>query len=240
MKAFLLAAGKGTRLLPLTATTPKPLISVAGEPLIVRQIEQLKLAGVTEFIINTHWLADRLHDFLGDGSKFDVQISWSHEEQLLETGGGIQKALPLIGQGPFLLISADIWTDFDYREFIASPLPESEVARLALVDNPDHNPRGDFVLSSELLADREFAAVQMPVSEKPKALTYSGIALIDPEWVATWKFGDNAFPLREPLFDAIERGKISGYHYSGVWTDVGNLERLQAIRDKLEVEYAAN
>lgn len=238
MKAFLLAAGKGTRLLPLTETTPKPLIPVAGEPLILRQIKQLKLAGVTEFIINTHWLADRLHDFLGDGSEFGIRIIWSHEEQLLETGGGIQKALPLIGQDPFLLISADIWTDFDYRDFISNPLPRSEVARLALVDNPDHNPKGDFVLSSDLLTDREFAAVQMPVSEKSKTFTYSGIALIDPEWVETWKFGDEAFPLREPLFEAIEGGRISGYHYSGVWTDVGTLERLQAIRDKLEVEYA--
>ena len=240
MKAFLLAAGKGTRLLPLTATTPKPLIPVAGEPLIVRQIEQLKLAGVTEFIINTHWLADRLHDFLGDGSKFGVQISWSHEKQLLETGGGIQKALPLIGHDPFLLISADIWTDFDYRDLASSPLPESEVARLALVDNPDHNPTGDFVLSTELLPDREFSTVQMPTREESNTLTYSGIALIDPEWVASWKFGDQAFPLREPLFKAIEAGRISGYHYSGIWTDIGNLDRLQAIRDKLEVEYAQN
>ena len=240
MKAFLLAAGKGKRLRPLTETTPKPLIPVAGEPLIVRQIEQLKLAGVTEFVINTHWLADRLHDFLGQGAEFGVQIHWSHEDQLLETGGGIQKALPLIGDEPFLLISADIWTDFDYRDLIFSPLSETEVARLVLVDNPDHNPKGDFVLASEVLPARDYAAVQMPNSEHSNTMTYAGIALIDPEWVASWKFGDSAFPLREPLFEAIKAGRISGCHYSGTWTDVGDLERLQSIRDKLEVEYAAN
>jgi MurNAc alpha-1-phosphate uridylyltransferase len=238
MKAFLLAAGKGKRLLPLTEKTPKPLIPVAGEPLILRQIEQLKLAGVTEFIINTHWLAELLQEFLGDGSKFGVQIYWSHEDELLETGGGIQKALPLIGDEPFLLVSADIWTDFDYRDFISNPLPKSEVARLVLVDNPGHNPNGDFVLASEVPAGRDFAGVRMPSAEQSNTLTYSGIALIDPGWVASWKFGESAFPLREPLFEAIEGDRIAGYHFAGIWTDVGDLQRLKAIRDKLEVKCA--
>lgn len=236
MKAFLLAAGKGKRLLPLTQTTPKPLIEVAGQPLILRHIEQLRAVGVTEFIINTHWLAEKLQDFLGDGSDFGVQILWSHEDELLETGGGIQKALPLIGHQPFLLVSADIWTDFDYQPFLSEPLPDSEVARLVLVDNPDHNPSGDFLLDAKPVAGRYFASVAMPTKESSETLTYSGIAIIDPAWVATWKFEGSAFPLREPLFQAIASEQISGYHYEGVWSDIGNLERLHAIRDKLEVE----
>jgi|SaaInl5LU_22_DNA_1037371.scaffolds.fasta_scaffold03254_9 N-acetyl-alpha-D-muramate 1-phosphate uridylyltransferase len=238
MKAFLLAAGKGKRLLPLTETTPKPLIAVAGEPLIVRHIEQLKLAGVTEFVINTHWLADRLQDFLGDGSKFGIQIQWSHEDELLETGGGIQKALHLIGEQPFLLVSADIWTDFEYKKLLANPLSEEEVARLVLVDNPEHHARGDFVLETDTESP-QCGLVRMPLDQGLSTLTYSGIALIRPDWVESWKFGQSAFPLREPLFAAITGDQISGYHYSGRWTDIGSLERLQAIRDELEVEYAA-
>lgn len=239
MKAFLLAAGKGRRLLPLTETTPKPLIEVAGEPLIVRQIEQLKLSGISEFVINTHWLADRLQNYLGDGSKFDVEIIWSHEEELLETGGGIQKALPAIGNEPFVLVSADIWTDFNYSEFLVQPLPSNEVARLVLVDNPDHHSGGDFLLETES-KESKFGLVRIPLGQGMDTFTYSGIAVIRPDWVRSWKIGQSAFPLREPLFQAIEKDQISGYHFKGVWTDVGSLDRLQAIRNKLEVEYVGN
>jgi N-acetyl-alpha-D-muramate 1-phosphate uridylyltransferase len=237
MKAFLLAAGKGKRLLPLTETIPKPLIPVAGKPLILRHIEQLKLTGINEFIINTHWLADKLQNYLGDGSELGVQIHWSHEQELLETGGGIKKALPLIGEEPFLIVSSDIWTDFDYISFVKTPLSNEEVARLVLVDNPAHNAMGDFSLATESAElAKDLSPLCMPSPANPNTLTYSGIALVDPRWVASWRFGDNAFPLREPLFKAIENNQISGYYHSGEWSDVGNIERLQAIRDKLEVE----
>lgn len=236
MKAFLLAAGKGKRLLPLTKTTPKPLIPVAGEPLILRHIRCLKQAGIEDFVINTHWLADCLQDFLGNGSEFGVNILWSHEEELLETGGGLQKALPLLGEQPFILVSADIWTDFDYTSLIDRPLSDSEVARLVLVDNPAHNPKGDFALQESELPDTEFPVLSLVEQASSGALTYSGIALIRPQWIASWWFGDTAFPLREPLIEAIAKGRIRGCHYRGSWTDVGNLERLQAIRHQLEVE----
>ncbi len=236
MKAFLLAAGKGKRLRPLTEQTPKPLIPVAGEPLILRHIKRLKEVGVEDFVINTHWLADRLQSFLGDGSEFGINIHWSHEEELLETGGGLQKALPLIGEQPFILVSADIWTDFDYGSFISRPMSDMELARLVLVDNPEHNLKGDFILQGAEDSGCEFPALGIPDQLSSQTLTYSGIALIRPEWIASWTFDDRAFPLREPLIEAIIKGQISGYHYRGYWTDVGNLERLQAIRDKLEVE----
>ena len=233
MKAFLLAAGKGKRLRPLTETTPKPLIEVAGEPLIVRHISRLKEAGVSEFIINTHWLAEKLQQALGDGSAMGVQIHWSHEETLLETGGGLKKALPLIGSEPFILVSADIWTDFDYRQLATSPLPEGDVARLVLVDNPDYYPTGDFILD-EAPQSAGYPNIRMPDGNS-LTYTYSGIALLDPEWISSWQLG-RAFPLREPLFAAIENNRLSGLHHQGVWTDVGSTERLEAIRGLLEVE----
>ncbi len=233
MKAFLLAAGMGKRLRPLTDTIPKPLITVAGVPLIVRHIGQLKQAGVTEFIINTHWLAEKLQQELGDGSSLGVKIHWSHEVTLLETGGGLKKALPLIGSDPFILVSADTWTDFDYQQLVSHPLPDGDVARLVLVDNPVHNPTGDFVLE-KTESNTQFPSIRMPDGNSP-TYTYSGIALLDPEWISSWQLG-RTFPLREPLFTAIEGNKLGGLVHRGIWTDVGSMERLQAIRDRLEVE----
>jgi|MEHZ01.4.fsa_nt_MEHZ011250982.1_74 MurNAc alpha-1-phosphate uridylyltransferase len=233
MKAFLLAAGMGKRLRPLTDTVPKPLIKVAGVPLIIRHIQRLKEAGVTEFVINTHWLAETLHEELGDGAKMGVQIYWSHEEALLETGGGIKKAMPLIGRDPFILVSADTWTDFDFQQLVSNPLSPGDAARLVLVDNPEHNRAGDFILE-KVEPGAKFPNIRMPDGTS-STYTYSGIALLDPEWISSWQLG-RAFPLREPLFAAIENNRLSGLHHQGIWTDVGSMERLQAIRDQLEVE----
>ena len=151
MKAFLLAAGFGKRLLPLTNTTPKPLIEVDGVPLIVRHILRLKEVGVTEFIINTHWLAEKLHQALGDGSSLGVRIQWSDEDHILETGGGIKKALPLLGNDPFILVSSDTWTDFDFNLLIDDFSSQEVLARLVLVENPEHNFCGDFAMDNACL-----------------------------------------------------------------------------------------
>ena len=231
MKAFLLAAGFGKRLLPLTETTPKALIEVAGVSLIERHIKRLKLAGIDELIVNTHWLAERLHQALGDGSKLGVQIRWSHEENILETGGGIKKALPLLGGSPFILVSADIWTDFDFSELVSRPLESQRVARLVLVDNPEHNPMGDFGLQEVSSG----AAIAMPC-EGSRTYTYSGIAMLDPAWVESWEYGTSAYPLRDPLIKAIGNSQISGLMHPGIWSDVGSPERLQAIRERVGLE----
>jgi len=121
MKAMVLAAGFGERLRPLTETTPKPLLKVGNKPLIQYHIENLVSAGVRELVINTSWLGDQIEAFLGDGSRFGVDISWSREEEPLETGGGIRRALPLLGSEPFLLINGDIWTDYPLVDLVNRP-----------------------------------------------------------------------------------------------------------------------
>lgn len=224
MKAFLLAAGFGKRLLPLTNTTPKPLIEIGGVPLIVRHIQRLKEAGVSEIIINTHWLAEKLHQALGDGSDLGVSIQWSNEDHILETGGGIKKALPMLGEDPFVLVSADTWTDFDFNVLTSNLSSEKGLARLVLVENPEHNPCGDFAL------DKQKGCIRMP-ADTDKTYTYSGIALLSPSWVESWQYGSSAYPLREPLICAIENEQISGVLHSGIWNDVGSPERLQSMRE---------
>ena len=153
MKAMILAAGRGERLRPLTDTTPKPLIKVAGKLLIEYHIYNLAKAGITEIIINTAWLADKIHDELGDGSKYNVSIQYSDEGEALETAGGIIKALPLLGNEPFLVVNGDIWCDYDFTKL--PELEESKQAHLILIDNPEHNLKGDFARSEERRVGKE-------------------------------------------------------------------------------------
>ena len=169
MKAMILAAGYGKRLRPLTDKTPKPMIPVAGKPLLQHHIERLAAMGITEIVINISWLADQIESFFGDGSNFGVHITWSKEPQPLETGGGILKALPLLGDAPFLLINGDIWTDFPLPTVTDISLEDDQSAWLLLVNNPQHNPAGDFGLQEDL------------ISYQPNLkYTFSGISLLKP------------------------------------------------------------
>lgn len=222
-KALIFGAGFGKRLAPLTETTPKPLIPVCGKALIQYHIEKLALAGVTELVINTHWLAEHMVDVLGNGSQFGVNIQWSYEPVILETGGGMKNALPLLGEEPFLVISADIWTDFPFDQLLRKKLDNVD-AHLIMVPNPQQHSGGDFALNSEgyLVDDEQF----------PKC-TYSGIGVYSPEFIKTYKTSESAFPLREPLNAAITSGKVSAELYRGAWEDIGTLERLDALNKKL-------
>ena len=166
MKAMILAAGKGERMRPLTLRTPKPLLPVAGKPLIQWHIDALADAGVRELVINHAWLGEQLERYFADGSEFGVNIQWSPEGTPLETGGGIRQALPLLGEAPFILVNGDIWTTFD---FAGLALPVGKLAHLVLIDNPPHNPRGDFSLDEGLVGN--------PAADAP-GLTYSGIAVL--------------------------------------------------------------
>uniref|UniRef100_UPI003565A5C3 nucleotidyltransferase family protein n=1 Tax=Halopseudomonas sp. TaxID=2901191 RepID=UPI003565A5C3 len=143
MKAMILAAGKGERMRPLTLHTPKPLIQVAGKPLIHWHLQALIRAGLTDLVINHAWLGEKLVAALGDGGALGACIQWSAEDEPLETGGGIQRALPLLGTEPFVLVNGDIWTDFDFARL---DLPAGKLAHLVLVDNPAHKQIGDFSL----------------------------------------------------------------------------------------------
>lgn len=220
MKAMILAAGKGERLRPLTLTTPKPLIRAAGVPLIEYHIRALATAGFTEIVINHAWLGQQIEDYLGDGSQFGVNIQYSPEGEPLETGGGIFRALPLLGDKPFLVVNGDIWTDYDFsalRQTIAG------LAHLVMVDNPAHHTTGDFILVDAQVHDRA------PGSQ---ALTYSGIAVLHPQLFAGCRAG--AFKLAPLLRKAMADGQVSGEHLQGQWVDVGTHERLAEVEHLLE------
>ncbi|MBA1201714.1 nucleotidyltransferase family protein [Pseudomonas capeferrum] len=215
MKAMILAAGKGERMRPLTLHTPKPLVPVAGVPLIEYHLRALARAGVTEVVINHAWLGQQIEDHLSDGSRWGLKISYSREGEPLETGGGIFKALPLLGESPFLLVNGDIWTDYDLARLIA---PLDGLAHLVLVDNPGHHGRGDFCLSDGRVAD---------AGEQGDTLTFSGISVLHPDLFKGCQAG--SFKLAPLLRQAMARGQVSGEHHRGHWVDVGTLERLAEV-----------
>lgn len=211
MKAMILAAGRGERLRPLTDTTPKPLIKVGGEELIVRHIKKLKEIGITEIVVNSAHLHEQIEARLGDGSEFGVNITHSVEGPGgLETAGGIIKALPYLGEEPFLTLNADTLMDADYRQFLLPKVEEGE-ARLFLTGNPEHHPQGDFDL-------KEGTAVM------GSSYTFSGAALYSPQIFSSMPV--QRLPLR-PVFEKLAaEGKLKGSLLEGRWFDVGTLQRL--------------
>ena len=222
MKAMILAAGKGERLRPLTLHTPKPLVRAGGIPLIEFHVRALAAAGFSELVINHAWLGQQIEDYLGDGSRFGLRIAYSAEGEPLETGGGIFKALPLLGEEPFLVVNGDIWTDYD---FAALRRPLQGLAHLVLVDNPAHHLSGDFRLQSGGVMDA--AAGQT-------SLTYSGMAVLHPRLFAGCQAG--AFKLAPLLRAAMADGQVSGEHFVGRWIDVGTHERLADVERLLAAE----
>jgi N-acetyl-alpha-D-muramate 1-phosphate uridylyltransferase len=213
MKAMILAAGKGERLRPLTLHTPKPLVLVAGVPLIEYHLRALAAAGITDVVINHAWLGAQIEAHLGDGARFGLSIAYSPEGEPLETGGGILRALPLLGEQPFILINGDIFTDYPFAQLNR---PLSGLAHLVLLDNPAHNVQGDFAL----LANGQL--VDAPPG--PSRLTYIGIAVLSPQLFGGCQPG--AFKLAPLLRQAMAQGLVTGEHYRGRWVDVGTHERL--------------
>lgn len=219
MKAMILAAGLGNRMRPLTLYTPKPLLEVGGKPLIVWHIEKLKQIGVTEIVINSAWLADKLIGSLGDGSQFGVRILWTREEEGLETAGGIINALPLLGTEPFILVNGDVWTTMDFAPLLNVDL-QQDLAHLIFVPNPEQHPKGDFTL----LGGRAYTFDQDKQGEN---LTYSGVAVIHPKMFDG--LGAGKRPLAPLLKQAMLEGKISAEKMQGEWVDVGTPERLTKL-----------
>ena len=212
---MILAAGLGKRMLPLTANTPKPLLQVGARPLLEHHILNLKAAGFTELVINAAYLADQIVDFCGDGSRWGVQIRVSVEAEPLETAGGIVKALPLLGEGPFLVVNGDIWCPFPFARLIeCSPLDAG--SHLVLVPNPPHHADGDFSLEQGRVH-----------SKGPASFTFSGVAVYRPDFFSGLTAAKQ--PLK-PLLDAgIVESKVTGEIYTGTWVDVGTPQRLQAL-----------
>ncbi len=214
MKAMLLAAGRGERMRPLTDAVPKPLVRVGGRPLIAWHLAALARAGIREVVINLSWLGAQVRATLGDGHDYGVLITYSDEGPVpLETGGGIFSAVPLLGPGPFLVVNADIWTDIDFAPLA---LEENAHARLLLIPNPPHHPRGDFGLEGDLVVSRE-----------TDRYTYSGVGVYRPEFFGGCTAG--RFPLLPLLDRAIAAGLVRGQVHRGEWCDVGTVERLAKL-----------
>lgn len=231
MKALVFAAGLGERMRPLTDTTPKPLLRVGGKPLIVWHLQKLAAIGIREVIINTSWLAEQFPAMLGDGSQFGLRLVFSFEgASPLETGGGMWNALPLLGDAPFIAVNGDVWCDADFAQLPREP---QGLAHLMMVDNPAHNPNGDFALD---------AAGQLH-SEGAQKLTFSGIGVYRPAIFDNWRevIGDAPgaadtppkFRLAPLLRAAMHRRQVSGVHHRGRWTDVGTPERLALLNQEL-------
>jgi N-acetyl-alpha-D-muramate 1-phosphate uridylyltransferase len=213
---MVLAAGRGERLRPLTDHTPKPMLLVRGKPLIVWHLEALARAGLREVVINLSWLGDVIRQALGGGEQLGVRIQYSEEPPgALEVGGGIARALPLLGSAPFLVVNGDTYTDLDFSRLAIAP---TALAHLVLVPNPEHHPRGDFVLEGCDVLEGAGAR-----------LTYSGIGVYRPELFAHGLSG--RFPLLPVLRSAIAAGRLTGERYDGHWTDVGSLQRLTMLND---------
>ncbi len=209
---------------PLTDDCPKPLLDVAGKPLIVRHIEKLAAAGITEIVINIAHLGHLIEQRLCDGNEWGVSIAYSREAAPLETAGGILKALPLLGDGAFLLVNGDIWCDYPLTQLASKTV--SGMGHLLLVDNPEHHPNGDFVLRDGKVTPRGDAT----------GLTFSGLSVLHPELFTSFRScTGEAVPLRDVLLPAMLAGQISGEHYAGYWLDVGTPQRLDDLRDRLKL-----
>jgi MurNAc alpha-1-phosphate uridylyltransferase len=215
MKAMVLAAGRGERLRPLTETLPKPLLEVAGKSLIEHQLDRLKAAGIREVVINLHHLGEQIEALLGDGREQGLAITYSVEDELLETGGGIRKALPLLGNEPFLVVSADTYHDIDYSE-ITSMLDSGMLGLLVMTANPAHHPEGDFSIDQKGVLHHD-----------GKRLTYSGFGVLSPALFAG--VTETAFKLRQVFDAAIDAGKMQGFRHDGFWCDVGTMDRYEQL-----------
>lgn len=224
MKAMILAAGLGQRMRPLTDHLPKPLLEVGGKPLLQYHLEALQVAGVENVIINLAYLGDKIRAFVGDGSRFGLQVEYSVEPEPLETGGALLQALPLLGTESFLLINGDVWSEFSLASLIHRKLSPSQLGHLVLVPNPDFHPAGDFAL-----ADNGFLINDINTAR----YTFAGISLLSPEIIRSYPDARDKFPLGEVLRYGINQKKLTGEVFAGRWSDVGTPERLLALQEIL-------
>jgi MurNAc alpha-1-phosphate uridylyltransferase len=227
LRALIFAAGKGERMRPLTERTPKPLLEVAGKPLIVWHLEKLAAGGIREVVINTSWLAESFEPALGDGSHWGLRLHYSYEgAEPLETGGGMLQARHWLGDAPFLAVNGDIWCDADFARLPREP---RGLAHLLMVDNPPQHPQGDFALAADGILH----------SDGEPRLTFAGIGIYRPTLLDEWREVIGAAPgseLTPPRFKlapllraAMRKEQVKGEHHRGRWTDVGTPQRLAEL-----------
>lgn len=220
MRAMILAAGRGDRMRPLTDTIPKPLLSVGNQRLIEFHLNALSSAGIRHVVINTSHLAEQIEAYIGDGSRYQLNVVYSREPEALETGGGILKALPLLGDEPFLVVNGDVWSDYPYSQL---PQTLKGLAHLVVVPNPPHHPEGDFACDGEWL---------LSSSEGSREFTFSGIGIYHPDLFS--KCDTMAFKMGPLLREAMDQRRVTGERYMGQWYDIGTPERLMELRQLLE------
>lgn len=220
---MILAAGKGERMRPLTDSLPKPLLTVLGKPIITYHLTALAKAGIRDIVINLGHLGDKIVETLGDGSRFNVNIQYSYEDPILETAGGIKQALPLLGEEPFIAVSGDILTDFNFSKL---PTTLEGLAHLVLTENPPHHPKGDFALQNGLVVD-----LPDPLLTAPTLFNFAGIGVYSPEFFENCPKG--AYPLGKLFKTAIKSKQITGEFFKGVWYNIGTPEQLKDVEKSL-------
>ena len=217
MKAMILAAGRGERLRPLTDTVPKALVEVRGRSLLERHLETVHNAGIEDVVINLGWLGEQVQERIGSGFAYGLNVAYSDEgDHVLETGGGIHNALPLLGPEPFLVVNADIFTDMPVPDVT---LGESSLGHLVLVPSPAYRDSGDFNLENGRIRN----------GDSP-LLTFSGVSMYRPEFFAGCEAG--RFSIVPLLRAAADNGRLQGSFYDGLWSDVGTPERLEAANEE--------
>lgn len=218
---MILAAGRGERMRPLTDILPKPLLPLNGKPLMQYHLEKLRNSGVKRVVINHAWLGSKIEAAFGNGKQFGLDIRYSAEEQALETAGGIIKALPLLGESPFLVINGDVYADVEFTQLLHVPF--DGLAKLVLVPNPEHHPEGDFAMADGLLQAKQPG---LP------SYTYSGIALYHPDFFAG--LSTEKLRLAPLIHKHIESGKVQAVLHTGRWCDVGTPQRLADLEEELQ------
>ena len=215
---MILAAGLGKRMQPLTNTLPKPLLPINGKALIEYHIEALAKIGIKDIVINVSHLANVLMEQIGDGHHYGVNFHYSFEDHPLETGGGIFQALPILGDEPFIAVSADIFTDFDFSRLLNLPI---DMAHLVLTDNPSFHPEGDFALDGNRVLN----------SGEPM-FNFAGISVLSPALFADCQPGQ--FSLSPLLRNAIDKQQVTGEYFNGMWYNIGTTAIYQAVMDAVE------
>lgn len=222
---MILAAGRGSRMRPLTDHTPKPLLRAGGKALIVWQVERLAAAGIRDVVVNLAHLGDQIETALGDGRAWGIRIAYSRETRALESAGGIVLALPMLGDEPFIVVNGDVYCDLDLATLlpVARELGEGErfLAHLVLVDNPPHHPGGDFAFEDGYA-----------IAHGEPRLTFSGIGVYRPALFRGLQPGETA-KLAPLLVAAMAARQVTARHFSGYWEDVGTPERLTRLDERL-------
>lgn len=214
---MILAAGRGERMRPLTDAVPKPLLEVGGQPLLERHLARLAAAGFREVVVNVSYRGDQIRAALGTGRRFGLDIAFSQEpEPPLETAGGVVQALPLLGTGPFLLVNADVLTDFDFAWLDGG----ADRPVLVMVPNPPHHPEGDFSLAPD-----------GTLGHTAPRLTFAGISRLHTALFESLSPGPR--PLKPILDAAITAGRLQGLRHDGLWLDIGTPERLEEARRRV-------